>query len=282
MKIENHILTGTPTDKISFQKTSKTSGKFPTSLPDTVVIHFTAGRSAKTSIRTLTDPNVKASAHLVIGRDNTITQLVPFDTIAWHAGKSNWEGRSGFNGYSIGIEIDNAGRLDKQGEEYLSWFKKTYKSTEVFQGTHRNESKPTYWHRYTEKQIEIVEEITRLLVDTYNVTLILGHEEISPGRKTDPGPAFPLDDMRNSILYADRQQDEPEKFEPIADSNNNEQMGIVTASKLNVRAMPSTSSSKVTEPLTKGSLVNIVEEQNGWYKVKIEEEGWVSREWVRV
>jgi N-acetylmuramoyl-L-alanine amidase len=281
MKIENNILTGPATEKISFQESTKTSGKFPSNLPDTVVIHFTAGRSAKTSIQTLTDPNVKASAHLVIGRDNTITQLVPFDTIAWHAGRSSWEGRKGLNGYSIGIEIDNAGRLDKQGEEYLSWFKKGYKSTEVFQGTHRNESKPSYWHRYTEKQIEIVEQITRLLVDTYNINLILGHEEISPGRKTDPGPAFPLDDMRNGILYADRQLDDPKEFTAIAD-NNNEQLGIVTASKLNVRASPSASSSKVTEPLTKGSLVKITEQQGNWYKVKIEEEGWVSREWVRV
>lgn len=281
MEIQKHILTATGGEKISFREATKTSGKFPEGLPDTIVIHFTAGRDAKSSVRTLTDPGVRASAHLVVGRDNTITQMVPFDTIAWHAGKSSWGGRTGFNKYSIGIEIDNAGRLDRQGDEYLSWFKKPYKPEEVFEGIHRNEKEKSFWHRYTEQQIELVEEVVRLLADTYQVRHILGHEEISPGRKTDPGPAFPLDDMRNNILYSDRQQDEPEEFEPAAGASDDAQLGIVSASKLNVRALPDISSSKVAEPLGKGSLVKIVEQQGNWYKVKIEREGWVSREYVK-
>jgi N-acetylmuramoyl-L-alanine amidase len=281
MKIVNHILQGTAAEKISIQETTKTSGKFRTGLPDTIIMHFTAGRDAKSSIRTLADPSVKASAHLVIGRDNSITQMVPFDTISWHAGKSSWEDRIGLNKYSIGIEIDNAGRLDKQGEEYLSWFKKSYKPEEVFEGTHRNEDSSTYWHRYTEKQVEIVESITKMLVDSYGIKTILGHEEISPGRKTDPGPAFPLDNMRNNILYADRQQDEPSEFEVPATTTKDERIGLITANKLNVRDSPTAGSNKVSEPLTKGSLVNIVGQQGNWYKVKIETEGWVSSDWVK-
>ena len=280
MNIANHILEGSPSDKISFQATDKTSGKFTQDQPVAVIVHFTAGRDAKSSIRTLTDPSVKASAHLVVGRDNSITQLVPFDTVAWHAGKSSWGSMIGMNKYSIGIEIDNAGRLDKQGEEYLSWFGKPYKKEEVFEGTHRNEEAKSYWHRYTEKQIEIVENICRLLVEAYGISLILGHEEISPGRKVDPGPAFPLDRIRNSILYADRQVDDPEEFEPEAEQYYGYELGLVTANKLNVRSGPSTDSVKVTSPLTKGSLVKIMERQGNWYKVKIEQEGWVSADWI--
>ncbi len=277
MKIENHLLISSSEHSIAQQLTNKTSGKFKSGLPDTVVIHFTAGRNASSSIRTLTDPKVKASAHLVIGRDNSITQLVPFDTIAWHAGKSAWNDRSSLNAYSIGIEIDNAGRLDKQGDEYVSWFKKAYTSQEAYKGTHRNEDSPSYWHRYTEEQIEIVEQITRLLVDTYGIKLILGHEEISPGRKTDPGPAFPLDKLRNDILYADREQEQSEEFEPQDKPNKT---ATVTAHQLNVRSEPSANGDLVTEPLTKGQSVKILETKGNWCKVRIEQEGWVSAKYL--
>lgn len=281
MKIVNHMLSGTTAEKINIQSTDKTSGKFKTGLPDTIIMHFTAGRDAKSSIKTLADPSVKASAHLVIGRDNSITQMVPFDTIAWHAGKSSWQERVGLNRFSIGIEIDNAGRLDKQGDEYLSWFKKSYKPDQVFEGTHRNEEASSFWHRYTEKQIEIVEDITRLLTETYNIKNILGHEEISPGRKTDPGPAFPLDNMRNNILYADRQQDEPSEIDIPKNATKDERIGLITANRLNVRETPTAGGNKVSEPLTKGSLVKIIDHQGNWYKIKLESEGWVSSDWVK-
>ncbi|SHK70564.1 N-acetylmuramoyl-L-alanine amidase [Reichenbachiella agariperforans] len=278
MKIENHLLVASSGSPVSQQLTNKTSGLFQSALPDTVVIHYTAGRDAKSSVRTLTDPKIKASAHLVIGRDDSITQLVPFDTVAWHAGKSRWNDRTGLNTYSIGIEIDNAGRLDRQADEYLSWFKKSYPATEVFRGTHRNESEPTYWHRYTARQIEIVERVVRLLVDTYGIKLILGHEEISPGRKIDPGPAFPLDKLRNDILYADREAEEPETF---AAPKQDKPHATVTAYQLNVRSEPSASSDLVMEPLTKGEQVEILERQGQWCRVKIEK-GWVSGKYLTI
>jgi N-acetylmuramoyl-L-alanine amidase len=103
MKIENHLLSG---EKIDFKNSPNISGKFKTGLLDTIVIHYTAGSSRESSVSTLINPGSKASAHLVIGRDGKITQLVPFDTIAWHAGNSSYKGRVGLNSYSIGIEID--------------------------------------------------------------------------------------------------------------------------------------------------------------------------------
>lgn len=275
MKIQNHKLKGTDTQKVTFKASSKTSGNFAAGLPDTIIIHYTAGRNAASSVKTLLDPNVKASAHIVLGRDESITQLVPFDTIAWHAGRSKWEDRSGLNKYSIGIEIDNAGRLEKSGEEYLSWFKKSYPANEVYSGTHRNEHTSTFWHRFTERQIEITEEICRLLIQDYPIKLILGHEEISPGRKTDPGPAFPLDKLRNDLLYADRASDESIEFQSNAKS------GTVIANKLNVRSSPSLSGEKIGAPLPKGTKVEIVDKKGKWYKVNFKNSGWVSSDYIK-
>lgn len=195
MEIQDHKIKG-----IEYIPSPNTSGKFKKGQPDTIIIHYTAGRDAASSIKTLITPYSKASAHLVIGRDGKITQLVPFDTISWHAGKSSYEGREGYNSYSIGIEIDNAGVLTEVEGGYKSWFGKIYPKEQVLKATHRNETKPRFWHTYTEEQIKATEEICKTLIKTYNIKHILGHEEISVGRKSDPGPAFPLDELRNSLL----------------------------------------------------------------------------------
>ncbi|HSJ09959.1 MAG TPA: N-acetylmuramoyl-L-alanine amidase, partial [Longimicrobiales bacterium] len=75
--------------------------------PEYLVIHYTAGRSLQESVDWLARKESKASAHVVVGRDGTIVQQVPFDIVAWHAGASTWEGRVGLNNCSIGIELDN-------------------------------------------------------------------------------------------------------------------------------------------------------------------------------
>ena len=266
MEIKDHKLAG-----IDFIPSPNTSGPFKAGLPDTVIIHYTAGSSAESSIRTLKDPNSKASAHLVIDKDGTITQLVPFNIIAWHAGKSSLGNRVGYNNYSIGIEIDNAGSLTRSGEVYRSWFGKTYNADEVIQAVHRNETTPRYWHAYTEEQIKAVEAVCNLLVLAYDIKHILGHEEISPGRKSDPGPAFPLDKMRDRLLYGDRSVNEsavlPEK-------------GRVLVDKLNIRNSPNPAGDKIALPLAKGVPVKILEESNGWYKVSTEIQGWVSSKYI--
>src|SRR5687767_14248650 len=154
MTISNGLIDG-----IGFQPSKNIGPKFAAGLPDTIIIHYTAGSSATSSIATLCDPNSKASAHLVIGRDGTITQLVPFDTIAWHAGKSQFGGRIGFNQYSIGIEIDNAGLLEKRGDKYYSWFNRAYPEDEVVTAVHRNQSLAQYWHAYTEVQLTATYEV---------------------------------------------------------------------------------------------------------------------------
>ena len=101
---------------------------------------------------------LKVSSHLLIRRNGAIHQYVPFHKRAWHAGISSYQGRENCNDYSIGIELE---------------------------GTN---STP-----FTDSQYTNLSQITRLLLSHYphmNRQRITGHEQIAPGRKTDPGPFF--------------------------------------------------------------------------------------------
>ena len=269
MKIENHWLTGNNIEKVSC---SKNQEKFQRGYPDSIIIHYTAGRDGKSSANFLSKKSTKASAHIVVGREGTIYQLVPFDTVSWHAGKSTYNGRTGFNRYSIGIEIDNAGILEPSGDQFVSWFGKKYTVSEVVKAVHRNESKEKYWHLYTEWQIEIVEEICEILLDSYPaINQILGHEEISKGRKVDPGPAFPLDNLRNRLIMG-RDDSQPNDFS---------MQGTVDVEYLNIREHPSLKAGLVSQPLPNGTELEILEQYQEWVKVKTEIEGWVARKYIK-
>lgn len=278
MNLENHYLTG---DIVTIQKSPNISGKFSNELPDTIIIHFTGGRSAKSSANWLCNDQAKASAHVVIGMEGEVYQLVSFDTIAWHAGKSSWEDRSGLNKYSIGIELDNPGRLEKRESGYFTWFGTKVPEENVVKAVHRNETEATYWHSFTEQQISACEDLCRLLIENYPVTTILGHEEISPGRKVDPGPAYPLDKLRDRLLFNNRSVDDG--IEPVVETVKTtvEHTAYVTASLLNIRSAPNISGQKVSNPLKKGTVVKVVEEYAEWSRIKVETEGWVSSEWLK-
>ncbi len=101
---------------------------------------------------------LQVSSHLLIDRRGRTTQFVPFNQAAWHAGLSEWRGRCGCNDFAIGIELE---------------------------GT---DLKP-----YTAAQYRRLISVTRALLAGYprlSPEAIVGHLEIAPGRKTDPGPAF--------------------------------------------------------------------------------------------
>ena len=186
---------------VNYIESPNQGGPFALGAPDAIVIHFTASPSAEAAIHTLCDDKRKnkVSAHLVVARDGVVTQLLPFDTIGWHAGVSKWGARSGFNKYAIGIEVDNAGQLCERDGCYESWFGQIYPPEEVVRGVHRNQAVASYWHRYTDEQVEVVEAICAALIQRYGIEYILGHEEIAPFRKVDPGPAFPLDALRTRL-----------------------------------------------------------------------------------
>jgi len=268
MEIKDHFIQG---DNVKqFVKSPNHSGEFEKGLPDTVIVHYTAG-PFKPALNTLTNPRVRASAHLIVDRDGSVTQLVPFNIIAWHAGKSSYGNRVGLNSFSIGIEIVNSGPLTKSGNVYRSWFGSAFNPSDVIEATHRNETKPRYWHTYTEEQILVVQEICQLLIDVYNVKFILGHEEIAPMRKQDPGPAFPLDRLRSKLLNESRSTNEAADLP---------ELGRVSANVLNIRATPNAEGAKVAMPLGKGVKVKILDESNGWYKVSTEIEGWVLGKYI--
>ena len=155
--------------------------------PDMIVLHYTAGTSAESSALFLTRPDVSASAHLVIGRDGEVFQLVPFNIEAWHAGKSWYAGRGGLNRYSIGIELDNLGKLRFSGDLFIAECGRVVTPDEVY--TDCSGDSPTYWHRYTARQIRVLREICTLLEETYPIRDVVGHSVITP-RKIDPGPAL--------------------------------------------------------------------------------------------
>ena len=276
IEIKDHQLinvSGGP--EVSFEESPNHSGTFPTGLPDTIVIHYTAGSSLRSSVNWLKNPRAKASAHVVVGRNGNVVQLVPFNTKAWHAGQSRWKNRTGLNHYSIGIEIDNAGMLEKRADGYYTYFGKRVDNSQAVLATHKHQNAEKPWEAFTQKQLETVEMLCLELKESYNIQEITGHDDIAPERKIDPGPAFPLQSLRDKILLG-RKEDEQETATSKAMI-----AGIVTADYLNIRTQPDAESTIISEPLPKGTKLKILEENNDWVRVQVDMEGWVSKRWVK-
>jgi N-acetylmuramoyl-L-alanine amidase len=198
MEIRNHLLFLDPLRQAHFSST-KNFGKVIK--PLYLVVHYTAATTASGAIEWFKNPESNASAHLVIDRDGTITQMVPFNRRAWHAGESKWGELSDVNSYSIGIEIVNAGKLRKRTDgTWLTWSKHSVPDDEVTLATHKNEQQETGWHEYTERQIQVTLEVGKLLASKYELVDVLGHDDVAPTRKVDPGPLFPMSSARSRIL----------------------------------------------------------------------------------
>lgn len=111
--------------------------------------------------------DLRVSAHLLIDREGKVTQYVPFDRKAWHAGQSAYLGRSACNDFSIGIELEGC---DDQN--------------------------------FTDAQYERLTDVLRTLLAHYptlTAEAIVGHSDIAPGRKTDPGPCFDWQRLRQAL-----------------------------------------------------------------------------------
>jgi N-acetylmuramoyl-L-alanine amidase len=198
MRIRNHLLLGDAGEPVSFRKSPNQSS--PVS-PLYLILHYTAGTSLEGAVSWFLNPDAQASAHLVIGRDGAIVQLVPFNRKAWHAGVSSWGRLEGMNRYSIGIELVNAGRLRRRPDgHWADWTGKVVPADEVTVAIHRHEKLEAGWHEYTDVQVRAAVRVASLLRATYRITDVLGHEDVSPGRKTDPGPLFPLNSFRSIVM----------------------------------------------------------------------------------
>ncbi len=254
--------------------------------PRYLIIHYTAGLNPEAAVRTLTDPNAQASAHLVIGQDGSVTQLMAFNRIAWHAGVSTWEGLQGLNSYSIGIELDNLGQLTQQGvhpdgmAQWVDWLNQPYNGP-MIEAVHKNGGPLSGWPTFSPEQIEVTMTISQLLIQTYGLINVLGHDDISPGRKIDPGPAFPMESFRARVMG--RAVDAPPTETPFPPLYE-------TTDKLNIRSGPSTDSTALPgSPLPEGTKVDIKQYQGSWRFVDVQGtvdgvmdmEGWVHGAYLR-
>lgn len=230
--------------------------------PKVIVVHDTAGSSFASSVSWLKNRDAKASAHLVVSKDGTnIAQLVPFNQVAWHAGKSSYEGRSGVNSFSIGIEFDNPGRLDHLGR---AWFGSKVGGDRVQVST--PEHGDGFWSPYTEDQLNAGREIIAALGKAYpTIERVVGHWYVSPGRKFDTNPLFPMEVMQTAL--EGRGGEAPDS--PANDAIGPH--GFVTVDGLNVRRWPSNNDNIVGQ-FNKGDKVLI--DRSGWY-----EDGFPRAQW---
>lgn len=184
---------------VKFVKANTIGG--PMAAPRYVLLHETAGRIEKgSSVKWFASKECKVSAHFTIERDGEVIQQVPLDRKAFHAGVSKWKGISGLNSCSIGIELVGPGKMDANGK---AWFGQACDPREI-------EFKPTpqhgdgHWLPFTPAQIAATKLLCTLLVQEFSdVNEILTHWEVSPGRKVDPNPLFPLREVRKAVLDPD-------------------------------------------------------------------------------
>ena len=127
-----------------------------------LIIHYTGMQSARVSLKRLKDPKSKVSCHYFIERNGSINRMVDDNKVAWHAGKSKWKNKMDLNKYSIGIEIQNKGHFIK-------------------------------YQNFPKKQIFSLIKLIKILMKKYRIRRenILGHSDIAPLRKLDPGEKFP-------------------------------------------------------------------------------------------
>lgn len=202
MKISEHLLCGSG---ITLDESIGLHGGNEMNIRRCAVIHFTSGMSAKSSINFWTEPAAKgANAHVVIDRDGHIFQVRAFNRTANHAGNSRWQdpktGRmfGGANAYGIGIELANAGndnRLFKRAAQLPGASGKTMVAR------HRNGGPTVAWEVFPKAQLDACFALCKALVERYNLDDITGHDCIAPERKDDPGPAFPMLELRASCGF---------------------------------------------------------------------------------
>ncbi|HEX4709021.1 N-acetylmuramoyl-L-alanine amidase [Phenylobacterium sp.] len=133
-----------------------------TAPPDILVLHYTGMRGGEAALERLRDPEAEVSAHYMVEEDGRVFRLVPEERRAWHAGVSYWKGERNINGVSIGIEIVNPG--------------------------HEFGYRP-----FAEPQVAAVIELIGDIRSRWTIgdDRIVGHSDVAPGRKEDPGELFP-------------------------------------------------------------------------------------------
>lgn len=167
--------------------------------PKYLVMHYTTGTQLQSTINTFRNSGNGVSTHLVIGRDGRVIQMVPFNQAAYHCGFGSWEGDRNLNNLTIGIELDNAGRLTNIDGK---WTKRGHivPDNRVEEALHWKDRNVRTYERFTDVQLEVALRVARALVNHYGLKDIIGHDEISLETRYDPGPLFPLAKWREILI----------------------------------------------------------------------------------
>lgn len=277
--------------RIDYMPSPNRSGKFAGGALRFLVMHYTAGSSAASSANWFTRPEAKASAHLTIGRDGEIKQSVPLDLRAWHAGSSSWTAGNGdrfdgLNSYSIGIELANAGACVRtEGGDWVNPLGVRVAAANIVTARHRNG--PVWfqnignvaepgWEIYPQAQMQAAIAVAILLVNAYGLEDILGHDDIAPSRKRDPGPLFDMTSFKGAVMG--REDERPDHWQVRAD----------TPGGLAIRTEPTKTAAKVRdENLAPGTSVAFNEAEGNWWFVTVlaadgtaELDGWVYSKYL--
>ena len=189
-----------------------------------IIIHYTGMKKESVAITRLQDPKSKVSSHYLIKRNGEIINLVPDLFEAWHAGASSWKHFKSLNKNSIGIEITNPG--------------------------HQHGYK-----KFSKKQIFSLQKLLKILVKRYKIKkkYILGHSDISPGRKKDPGEKFPWEMLAKNKLsfWHSLDQKKIKKFrEKNLTTRNDEDLFLKNLHKIGYNDVKKLKSHKNTKYLT--------------------------------
>ena len=175
-----------------------------------IIIHYTGMKLENSAIKKLCDIKSKVSAHYFVKKNGNILNLVPDLYEAWHAGKSRWKNFSSINKYSIGIEIQNS------GHDYDYEF-------------------------FSAKQINSLKKLLKSLIMKYKINYknILGHSDIAPERKKDPGEKFPWKTLsRNRLaLWHDLDEKKLKKFRLINLSQKEKKIFLSNLKKLDTEKL---------------------------------------------
>ena len=237
-------------------------GAFARGRPVGILLHYTAGGPAVERLAGRGGSNV--SCHFTVDRNGADYQCGDLDQRLWHAGVSHIAGMTGLNDYYIGIEQANFGFWRVEGglpslneAKEGGWLYATHK----FDPTRK-----LWWEPYPEPLLAKTEAICRwLLQNIPSIKNIHGHDDVSPGRKSDPGPAFPMNRFRNLLMPDDMSK--PPRYK------------VVVSDFLNVRASPSASADKREwGPLKPDDVVEYLREEGSWFMIRDKEkrEGWVN------
>lgn len=165
---------------------------------DMIILHYTGMESGEAAERWLCEPTSEVSCHYLVHEDGRIVQMVREADRAWHAGRGSWQGVSDINSRSIGIEIVNPGPLAGHPP-------------------------------FPDAQIDAVTALCRDISSRLNIPRerILAHSDVAPGRKIDPGPAFPWEVLHARGVGHLPSPRHPAAIDPIAADEEGEHVECI-------------------------------------------------------